>query len=174
MNRIKNFTIEPNSLETSTETESNTYSLKPQNENWLRFGLNLISLQLPPALSAEASNSPARSNSPKPAIPHPSVSTRDSLTHLTPRASSGTYFLRPVRSCSFHIRLTFRQPIRPRNQQREETFFLSSTKTFVVSNGSHTTQYMEDFPSHRLHVGVSLQLRNSASAYTCRSNRWDS
>ena len=133
-----------------------------------------ISSGSPPALLASAWNSPARSNSPKPATPHPSVFPPDNPTRPTLHASSGTYFPRPDQSCSSRIPSKSRPPKRPRNQQREETFFLSSTKTSVVSNGSPTTQYMEDFPSHRLHVGVSLQMRDNASAQNSRSNRWDS
>jgi hypothetical protein len=128
----------------------------------------------PQALSASASNTAARSNSPKPATPHPSVSLPDNPSRPTHHASSGTYFPRPDPSCSSRIPQKSRQPKRLLIQQLEETFFLSSTKTFVVSNWSRSTQYMEDFPSVVLHLGVSLQLRNSTSAQTSRSNRWDS
>lgn len=112
-----------------------------------------------PPPSVPASNSPAHSNSPAPATPRPSVCCPADTPLATPRSSSGLYFPHPDPSCSSRTQPKSRQPVWPRKQQFEETFFLSSTKTDVVINCSPNTQDMEDFSLTPLHLALSLQLR---------------
>jgi hypothetical protein len=90
----KKCTIEANLFSAINILRSIVYRQKTKNGNWLRFWLSqplsecievnlrpITSPELPPEPSAQASNSPARSNSTTPAIPHPSASRPDTPTH---------------------------------------------------------------------------------------------
>ncbi len=112
-----------------------------------------------PLPSGPESNSSARSNSPAPAIPHPSAAPPDTPTAPRCPSSSGPCSRRPDPSCSSRTQSRTRQPAAPRNPQIEETFFLSSTKTDVVINWSPYTLDMEDFCLTPLYLALSLQMR---------------
>ncbi len=112
---------------------------------------------LPPEPSVPASNAPARSNSPAPAIPHPSAARLDTLT--APRHSlSAPCSPRSGPSCLCRIPPASRQPESSCKSQFEVTFFLSSTKTDVVINLSHVAQPVEILLDGALHIAASLQM----------------